>query len=263
MLIASSAHAAPSIELEIATERGLQITAPREWLQLLTRIGLDNVRIRAAQAGELPKVTNRGTDERPSYHVVGVLTAGEQLRLPGGTFGRGDMTRLKDYFDRLAADGNERLTAPRGHFGLTEKELTAVLADLSQPIDFETKGQQARAVVERLAAKFALKLAIDAAADRAIDESKPVADELKGIAAGTGLALALRASGLVLRPEKTRGQPIAYRIAASDAGGAAAPGPGRRAASAARAGKISDLEMKDWPLGWETEKAPGEIAPSL
>ena len=57
------------IELEIATERGLQITAPQEWLQLLAGIGIEHVQIRGSQQGDQPNVTNRGTGEPPSCRV--------------------------------------------------------------------------------------------------------------------------------------------------------------------------------------------------
>ena len=29
------------------------------------------------------------------------------------------------------------------------------------------------------------------------------------------------------------------------------------------AGKINDIHQRNWPIGWETEKATGAIAPSL
>jgi hypothetical protein len=263
----SPAQAASPIELELATESGLQITAPQEWLQLLARLGVENVRIRGVLPGDSPAVTNQGTAERPRYHVVGILTDREQLRLPGGTFNRGDSKRLKDYFDRLTADGDERLTAPKIHFGLTEKELTAALADLSQPIDFETKGQPPRVVLERLQSKFKQQIAVDAAADRTLREAKPVADELQRLSAGTGIALMLRSCGLALRPEKTRGQPTVYRIITAN--GEVASATGRSVASPPiaadnnRPGKIRDIRQKNWPVGWETEKPPAEIAPSL
>src|SRR5688572_21536646 len=144
VVLAPMTYAAPPVELELATERGVQITAPHEWLQLFTAIGIDNVRIRGMTPGDEAKVSNRGTAERPRYHVVGILTSRDQLRLPGETFTRGERARLKGYFERLTADGADSLTAPRGRFGLTEKEMAAVLADLSQPIDFETRGRRPR-----------------------------------------------------------------------------------------------------------------------
>ena len=46
LLMTVAGYAAPPIELELVTERGVQITAPHEWLQLLASIGVDDVRIR-------------------------------------------------------------------------------------------------------------------------------------------------------------------------------------------------------------------------
>ena len=247
----------------------MQITAPQEWLQLLTRLGVENVQIRGTKPGDAPAATNRGTPQQPRYHVVGILTAHEQLQLPGGSFGRGDAKRLKDYFDRLSADGDERLTAREGHYGLTEKEFAAVLADLSQPLDFETKGQSPRAIIDRLQGKCKHQFVMDAAADRPLREAPPLADELKGLSAGTALAMMLRSDGLVFRPEKPRGQPVAYLITPANGEAASAAGqPGTSASSPAvteddHAGKITNIHQKNWPVGWEPEQAPGAAAPSL
>src|SRR5205823_4483613 len=104
--IATAANAAaPAVELELVTERGVQITAPQEWLQLLAGIGIERVRVRGARTGDEPKVDNRGSSNQASYHVVGVLTSRDQLVLPGSTFSRADRVRIKDYFARLGAEG--------------------------------------------------------------------------------------------------------------------------------------------------------------
>jgi hypothetical protein len=254
ILIASAtACAAPPIELELATERGMQITAPREWLQLLTSIGIDNVQIRGFRVGDEPSVKNRGSAERPRYHVVGILTSRHHLRLPGGAFSRNDKAKLKDYFEGLTADGAESLTAPRGRFGLTEKEMTAVLADLAQPIEFPTKGLPVRDVMERLQATFKARIALDGPSDRALRDSAPCSDELKGLTAGTGLAILLRSSGLALRPEKLRGEPVTYRIEPVAA----------EAIDEETLGNAESADLKSWPVGWESQQTPGELAPSL
>jgi hypothetical protein len=270
LLTIGTAQAAPVIELEIATERGLQITAPQEWLQLLTRIGIDNVRLRSAVSSDTPAVTNRGTAERPRYHVVGILSSREELLLPGGSFGRGDLMKLKDYFDRLSADGGDRLTAAKGPFGLTEKELSAVFADLSQPVNFPTTGLTPQTVVERLQAKAKHAIVFDPAVERPFREAKPVSNELSGVSVGTALAIMLRSYGLVLRPEKPRGEPLVYRIAPAEVQTASVRRQGgitatkvSPLATKSRPGKLSNFDDADWPIGWETEKSPGEIAPSL
>jgi len=250
---ATTGHAAAPFELELATERGVQITAPHEWLQLLTSLGINNVRIRGAQPGDEPRVENRGTGDQPRYHVTGILTSGNAMLLPGGSFSRADHARLKDYFERLAADGGESLTAPRGMFGLTEKEIEAVFADLAQPIDIETKGQTPRTLIHRLQSQFSLEIVADPKADQVVREAAPVSDELKGLTAGTALAMMLRSDGLVLRPEKPRGRPAVFQIDLAD----------RDSMDASTLGKSADHEMTHWPIGWKLQKPPGETAPSL
>lgn len=245
--------AAPPIELEIVTERGVQITAPHEWLQLLAAIGIEHVRIRGGQPGDEPKIVNGGNLKTGAYHVVGVLTARDQLRLPGGTFSRSDRTKLKDYLARLGADGADAVTAPRVRFGLTEKELNAVLADLAQSIDFETKGLLVRTVIDRLQSKRAFKFAIDAETDQLIRTATPVIDELKGVATGTSLAIMLRNCDVALWPEKQLGQPIVYRMVPASAD----------TVSRSTLGKMSATDVPYWPIGWQPEKSPGETAPSL
>jgi hypothetical protein len=264
LVAAGSLRAAPPIELELATERGVQITAPQEWLQLLAGIGIENVRIRGAKASDVPSIASRGTDQRPSFQVVGILTANNQLRLAGGTFARADRAKIKDYFDRLSADGAESMTAPRGMFGLTGNEIEAVFADLSRPIAIETKGQSPRVVLDRLRAGFASKVVIDPASERALRSADPFPDDLKRVSAGTGLAMLLRAGGLVFRPEKARGQPVVYRVLPADslsANSTASPTAVRLRGE--RAGKTDDATIDHWPIGWGPHDTPGRTAPSL
>jgi hypothetical protein len=151
------------------------------------------------------------------------------------------------------ADGAESLTAPRGQFGLTEKEMTTVLADFAQPIEFQTKGQPVRDVMERLQATFQIRFTLDARSDQALRNANPCRDELQGLTAGTGLAILLRSERLSLRPQKSRGKPVAYRLEPI----------GREAIDKATLGKPDGDDVTSWPIGWEPHDTPGELAPSL
>jgi hypothetical protein len=255
LLMTAASFAAPPIKLELATERGVQITAPHEWLQLLASIGIDNVRIRGTQPGDALKAENIGTAERPSYHVIGFLTSGDKLRLPGGTFSRGDRAALKDYFERLGDDGAEALTAPRGRFGLTAKELEAVTADLAQPIDFETKGRPVVEVIGKLIARFEIQRlgAHGASTMPELRKADPIPDGLQGMTAGTGLAIILRNYGYVLQPGKLRANPLSYHVAPDD--------PDERLQSTR--GEIDDADMSQWPIGWKPDRLAADIVPEL
>ncbi len=133
--------------------------------------------------------------------------------------------------------------------------MAAVLAALSQPINLETKGQPIRGVIDRLQNQSTVPFAIDAAAGRMMTAAAPAADELKGITTGTGLAIMLRNCGLILRPEKQRGEPVALRVLTADA----------EAIEESTVGKSqSDGGILDhWPIGWQPDRPPGELAPSL
>jgi hypothetical protein len=211
------------------------------------------VRIRGIRQSDEPRVTDTGTPDRPSYRVLGILTARDQLRLPGRTFTRTDRVKLKDYFDQLGADGAESLTAPRGMFGLTESEIKAVFAELAQPLNFETARQKPRAVLEQLQTSLSLAINFDAEAVSALDRAAPLRDELKGLATGTALAMLLHNHGLAIRPVKDRGQPVALYVITAD----------RDELSSAAAGKTSDIAQRNWPIGWQPHDTPGRTAPSL
>jgi len=236
---AALAHAAPPIELELATERGVQITAPREWLQLLAELDITNVRIRTASGADKPQIDNRGTAEEPRFHVVALLTSRNELQLPGGTFGMHDRGRLDDFFDQLAADGAESLIAERGRFGLTEKEFTAVHADLAQPLATKTQGQSLAKLLDEIQRRFAHRVVPDAAALAAIRSAPPIVEEVGNLTCGTGLAILLNNAGLALHPEQSRGAAVELKIVPLAA--------------------ATDV----WPVGWESAVSPRETAPAL
>ena len=238
------------VEIEIATERGVQITAPQEWLQLLTTLGARNVRLRSATRGDEPRLQNRGSDKRPRYHVLGILTARDQLLMPGEGFGRNDRGKLKDYLERLAADGAEGVTAPRGSFDLTERQFEVVHRDLSQLVDFSTAGRSLGEVLDKLDLILELDLAPQGEAATVIRDAALVADEAKGFSAGTALALMLRAHGLALRPEKPRGKEVVYQIVLLPTTTAKMP-------------VGNDEQQVGWPVGWEPNARPRTLAPIL
>jgi hypothetical protein len=224
---APAADAKPRVTMELLTERGLPLTASRQWYEALTELGIGGLQIRSAGPRDEAGITKQGTKAAPEYRVVGILSAANVLVLPGGKFKLNDTARLRKWLDDLQDQGAEGVTQPRSAFGLVASQLEEVAADLKRPVTFSTKGLSAAAAIERLGGQLRYPLVLDEAAGRAL---KPVelADELRGLSAGTAAAIMLRPAGLVLVPERPAGGQLQYRV--SGAGG------------------------QSWPIGWKPER---------
>ncbi|WP_442484520.1 hypothetical protein [Aeoliella sp. SH292] len=228
------------ITVEVVTEPGSQPTGQREWIEMLTAAGADDVRIRGAHAGDKPELRDSGSPERPRYTLVGMLDGRGQLVLPGGRFDRGSRDKLKDYLDRLGSDGAEGVTAPRGAFGLTEKQTKLMHDDLALVLDTETKGQSLADVLKAADARTKLDLRMDDTAWRVVSKAEPVSDEVGELTVGTALAILLKRDGLVLVPTKERGEEVVHRVALA-----------------------SDIKSEVWPIGWKPNQPPTKLAPKM
>jgi len=82
LALVGAAFAAPPVELELATESGVQITAPQQWLQLLTAARASTMC--GSQRWFWGPAAARKSRHRlaATLYVVGILSAGEELRLP-------------------------------------------------------------------------------------------------------------------------------------------------------------------------------------
>lgn len=240
-LLCPSAMAAEAwISVEVVTDQGVQATTQRDWMEILTAAGADDVRIRGANPGDKPELNDTGSPERPRYSLVGMLDGRGQLALPGGRFDRGSREKLRDYFDRLGADGTEGVTAPRGAFGLTEKQTEVMHADLARVLGGETKGQALADVLKAADEQTKLSLRMDDAAWNVASKAEPIADEVGELTIGTALAILLKRDGLVLVPTKERGEEVVHRVALA-----------------------SDIKGEVWPVGWKPNQPPSKLAPKM
>jgi hypothetical protein len=231
--------AEPRIDIEVCTEPGFAITDAGKWNTMLGELGLSSVRIRGSKAGDAPEIKRSGSDESPSYRVVGMLTADGKLNLPNrGRFSISDKARLAAWFDKLRADGIEAIATKPVAFGLLPSQLVEVHEALKGPVRFSTKGQAPRDVAKKIADTLSLKFVTDTSSQRALGSPEPVADELQGISSGTAIAAVLRPLGLVMVPEKGDGK---LRLRIADSRGV----------------------KEHWPIGWPPKAAAGETVPEL
>src|SRR5205085_3184644 len=106
------------------------------------------------------------------------------------------------------------------------------------PVAGSTLGKSSRDTAKKFADRVPYKFISDEAAQRALAEGEPIADELEGIATGAALAALLRPLGLVMLPEKN-GPDVRIRIT------------------------VSRNATEHWPVGWPPKGNPSETLPEL
>ena len=239
VLASSNCWAAPLVSLELGTEPGFPLGGERKWLMMLKDCQLTNIRFRSLRPGTKIEIKNRGTEASPSYVVTGVLTARNTIRLPGVEFRYGERTAMTRWVQKLKSEGMESLTAEKGPFGLTKKELLQLHEAMTGKVDFATRDMKYLDAVSRVARDLRVQVALDPTARTALASPDTIQDELQGLSSGTVLAIVLRPLGLVLVPQKPAGQAVSLFITRSD-------------------------QVKEsWPVGWPPQKNPGSTLPVL
>jgi hypothetical protein len=235
---AAVCQAALPIDLEVAVQQAAPFGAMQEWGRALSEMDLAAVRLRGANAGDQPSITPSGTAAAPRFRVVGVLNDRDQLVLPGGAFGRGDVARLKNFFEALPGKVAEQ-GVERGIFGLTRPQFEQLYNDLSLVVTDSTVGLTLPDAIDSLTGGLSVPVDIDAKAQAQLKRAKPLSIELKDMTRGTATALALRTAGLALASSQPPGKPMVLRIVAVAPNQAA------------------------WPVGWKPEQPPQQVAPAM
>jgi hypothetical protein len=235
-IYATPARAAGTVRLELVGEPLVSAMAFQEWAQLLGQAGIRNVRFRTAEAPDQPGIQTRGTSENPVYLVTGRVRSRDELLLPGGHFGRGDVSRLAQWLSELAKDGPNPRKETKGVFGLTEAQFSRLRAELAEPVGFSTQGVARFQVAGDIAGRMKVPVELGGMA-AAIGEDR-LAEELSELSRGTALAYVLRLAGYTLLPRTAGGELICGVVKAR-----------------------TDLET--WPVGWPSEKTPAETLPAL
>ena len=227
------------VEIELATERNFIATSQQQWYQLFTELGVNNLRIRKALDGEKAETKTAGAKGSPVYRVTGLLRAGDVLVLPGGKFGLRDRARLADWLADLRDEGPRKKDAAKLPFQLDAKQLAAVNSDLSRRVGFNTKEMKPDELLTKLSARLTHPLVIDRLAKTPLEQAEPIGDELRDVAAGAALAYALRGAGLGLEPRRNGHKQVEYAVVKPAA------------------------KQIIWPVGWPSDKKPGEMMPRL
>jgi hypothetical protein len=242
LLITLSAAAqaeVPRVELELYLQDRASATSSRQWIEVLSKAGVANIRF-ATSARRVPiEVKNLGTKDRPSFKVTGVVSAQNVLTVPGGRFRLSDRAKIAAWLKGLGqADERAAAAARNNAFGISAEQFAQVQQDLAKPLKFSTQGVAATSVINSINRMLTSKLAVNPSAKSALDPRTKVLEELEGLSAGAVLAIVLRPAGLMFRPRERNGQ-LEYYVTTSTA------------------------KSQPWPIGWPAEKRPRDLVPKL
>lgn len=238
LLAVTPLAALPPVRLELAARKGVPLTGQQRWLTTLRGLS-DSLRIRKARNGDKPEIRDTGTRFAPSYLVIGILSDRNSLLLPGASFRTTDRTEIVRWINRLRSDGIDAVAAPKGQFGLTEKQWVTINKALQQPVEFSTRNLRSFDVASQIAKRVSVPFALDAAGRRILEKNQRLLDEYQGLSSGTAMAALLHSIGLVMAPEKPQGEDLQIGIV-----------------------KASDAEHS-WPIGTPPANAPGRAFPKL
>jgi hypothetical protein len=231
------ADAAGTVQLELVGDAKGSAMVFQEWMQLLGKAGIQNVRIRVATDADNPGIETKGDAANPLYIVTGVVASRDELLLPGGRFRRSDVGRLAQWLSDLAQHGPNAGKEKKAALGLTVAQLGKAMAELSPPVGFAAKGMTCRQVAEKIGDRMKSRLKLDDEASEALAAQK-VEDDLTELSQGTALAHVLRLAGYGLAPVATDDS-LTYAVTKVSSG------------------------REVWPVGWPSDKKPQEAVPAL
>ncbi len=247
-VVAAEQAGRTAIDLELATEAGAPPSIAQQWLQALKDAPVESLRIRSQRGDERPE-TSDAVGGR--IKVFGLVTASGTLVVPGAKFALAEHRRFRAWLEKIRA--GERPAGPAGSpssrmdadgkpipFGLTVEQIVKVYQALEPAVPFETKGRRPAEVARSIRELVALETPAAPGVREAFAQDETVLDDLRGVSAGTALAAVCRPLGVAITP---RFEDNTLKLGLVPARGLPADSV--------------------WPVGWPSDKALGELAPSL
>lgn len=181
------------VRLDVYYQSGGSITGPQDWLRVLRRAGISQVRLSAANGTVRPEVHQRASGTT----VIGVLGTDNRLQLPRASFSLREVGRVAGHL--------RHLTARKESAGQHAQQAAPIAAPLAAPIPDDTRGTAYRKLIAQQIEAMDIPIRIDRQARPALLDDTPIQTELKGLSRGTALAYLLDLKGLVLRSESAGG----------------------------------------------------------
>jgi len=229
--------AEPRIQLEIAIDPRLPPMTLHEWAKALGAAGVEGVRVRTAYPNDAPKVQEVSSDSVPTYQVLAVVNAQNELVLPDARFSIRQIERFKQWLNDLRRQGPAESRPKQVAFGLNIVQFEQVRHEMSRVVGFSTKGRPRSEVVENLISSLTNTMIFEPETRKRLGHD-PFNEELQGLATGTAIAYVLRYDGLAFVPQSTVNG-IRYQIT------------------------VGQPKVAAWPVGWPPDDSETTVVPKL
>lgn len=227
----------PRIQLEVAVDPRLPPLTHHDWAKALSEVGVENLRVRTAYPNDTPNIQEIPSESVPTYQVLGVVNAQNELLLPDARFTIRQIDRLKQWINDLRHQGPPQSRPKQVAFGLNIVQFEQVRQDMSRPVEVSTKSRPRAELVETLVSSLSYPTVFDPQARQRLGRDL-WEEELQGLTTGTALAYILRYDGLALVPQSTVNG-IRYQIV------------------------IGHPKLTTWPVGWAPEESEAKVVPKL
>ncbi len=227
----------PRIQLEVAVDPRLPPLTLHDWAKALNESGIENVRVRTAYPNDTPKIQEIPSDLVPTYQVLAIVNAQNEIVLPDARFTIRQMDRFKQWIDDLRRQGPPQSRPKQVAFGLNIVQFEQVRQDMSRPVQASTKGRPRAELVDSLVSGLTYPTVFEPQARPRLGRGL-WEEELQGLTTGTALAYVLRYDGLAIVPQSTVNG-IRYQIV------------------------VGHPKLMAWPVGWTPEDSEAKVVPKL
>ncbi|QDU81171.1 hypothetical protein Pla110_29090 [Polystyrenella longa] len=230
------------IEFELLTgARGQDVTA-RQWYDFFSDLMIP-LRIRQTIGKEEPSITEEIRNGVRHIHIVGVVEINGDVKLTAGRAKQNEKEKFKTWIASLKEYGALGDPAGKPLWGLSEEQYAFVRLELSTNVKADLKKSNFAEGLSRIGLPAALPVVLT-------DETKnhlrnvdlrefQFPENLGGISLGSSLAIFLREFGLGFAPTRLPDGRIVLTIDPLEEDGT------------------------QWPVGWDWEGYPKQIAPSF
>ncbi|MFG0336051.1 MAG: hypothetical protein ACF8TS_22050 [Maioricimonas sp. JB049] len=238
----SSRETTTIIQVELLSPRFADPLLSQEWGRLFERLGVV-ARIRQPVFDEEPEIKESTRGTLRLVKLIGQIDRDGSAVFPGHRFRQSELEELGEWLEELKTYGAQGAPTGKPLWGLQRAQFTAIFDSLKTPIEVELKGRPVDEALAELPLPETYPVRWHTSTDtiRETAGNVNVLQEVRGLSAGTGLAVILADLGLGYRPLRTPSGSIELVIQ-----------------------QLSDAPDA-WPVGWEPLKGTSrlQLAPTL